>query len=163
VWSYMGSTSLAHDPLSYYLLPVYQATSANSWVQVWQDPNYGYLLVSRARPTPFFPGGGPSTGMVPFVGMMAILAWTSPVTTDVTVTGSAKLVDAECFDVGSGVVWSVDRDAESLYTSVLPSDGETSFSFVASVVAGQTLYFILDPGADDMCDTTHVNLVISTK
>jgi hypothetical protein len=165
VWAYLGSPSRIHDPSSYYLLPHYQATSADSRVQVWQDPSAGFLHVSHVQTARgYAPALAPANGMHPGpAGQMSIIAWTSPMTGTVSIEGNAYLVDAECFDVGSGIVWWIDKGSAALFSAVMPSGGGLEFETSAAVTTGDTLYFILDPGDNDMCDTTLVNIGITAE
>lgn len=167
VWAYMGSPSRSHDPATYYLLPYYQAESADTRLQVWQDPSAGFLHVSRVRTTRhgYFPGEfAPANGMHPGdAGQMSIIAWTSPTSGGVRIEGHLNQVGGLGCPEGSGVTWWIDQGGETLFTGVVALAGEVTFDTSATVVDGDTLYFILDPGDNDMCDTTFVNIGISRQ
>ena len=158
VWSYMTlfSTTFLLDPAQYELLPNYSAD-----FEQWNDPAFINLLVGHDVPT------SPTIRMHSYGGRVAgfvrnsILAWTSPVTGKVTVAGNVQLPSLSECSVGSGIIWSIDKGAESLFETVLPAGGTSSFKLSTIVQRGETLYFVHDPGWDSLCDTALVSLQIT--
>ena len=69
--------------------------------------------------------------------------------------------DFTCTSLGSGIIWSIGQGSTTLVSSVLPSGGSMSFSVSATVQAGDTLYFVVDPGFDSLCDSTDLSLLIT--
>ena len=157
VWSYLASASFAHNPGAYSLMPNYSIDGLQ-----WNDPAYVNLLVGISptyRPLIVMHSYG---GRVINDGRMAILAWTSPISSSVTVRGSVELPDLSACSTGGGIIWSIDKGTQALSQSVLPAGGSDNFRLIVKVVKGDTLYFIHDPGFDSNCDSASVNLVISS-
>jgi hypothetical protein len=158
VWSYMWSSSFAHDPSTYRLLP-------NYWVEAeqWNDPSYTNLLVGHDNATSstirMHSGGGRVNG--PEAGNDAILAWTSPVPGRVVITGHLQLGDPACNYLGSGIFWSIDQGATTLYQATVAPGAAIDFTVSANTTNGPTIYFVHDPGWDSNCDTAIVNLTIT--
>lgn len=151
VFSYLRSGGPVHDPTAYLLLGDFASGEIDRWydasvpgLYVGLDPGASSLVL---RPS----GGGDDS-------QAAILAWRSPVDASVTVTGSIE-VDAAC---GDGVLFSIDEGAATVEQRALAS-GSAQFADDLEVGAGETLYFIVAPGANDQCDTTWLTVDIATR
>ena len=162
VWNYMFSDNLAHDPTHYHLLPHYSIIDANreEWdsgdpSSPFRTPLVGHL--AQGRLIVLHPFGGQQISF----GHFAILAWRSPVAGTIDVNGNVFLGDFSCTNLGSGINWSIDNGSSSLLTSSLPSGGSLNFSLSTTVRVGDTLYFIVDPGFDSLCDSTDLSLLIT--
>lgn len=150
VWSYFSST-VAHSPPSYRLLPAFTNDQ-------WNDPAFRFLTVYLDR------GGlllhpwetGDSV-------RYTILGWKSPIAGNVTIRGTAALADTACTQVGSGITLSVDRGTQSLFVSEIPSGGTDEIHVSATMERGESIYFIVDPGADSDCDSTVLILEITHR
>jgi len=161
VWSYMFSDGLVHDPAHYHLLPHYSVVDAIS--QQWDsgDATTGFTPLVRDLTTQHLLDMAPHGGQAFSFGNFAILAWRSPVAGTVNINGDVFLGDSSCTSVGSGIIWSIDKGSTSLQSSLLLSGGNMNFSLSTTVQVGDTLYFISDPGFDDLCDSTDVSMLIT--
>jgi hypothetical protein len=72
------------------------------------------------------------------------------------------MVPAELCDLGDGILWSVFRSDNALVESPVPVGGVTSFDLTVTVTAGETFYFVHDPGWDSDCDLAFLTLDIQT-
>jgi hypothetical protein len=121
---------------------------------VTQFPN----LASNGDP---FGIPAPSVWMHPGELGLGIIGWKSPITGLVNVAGNFSDLDPNC---GNGVIWSVDRAGQTLTSGSIANGGPPqTFKLVGvHVVAGQVLYFTVDPNsADYFCDSTGVDVTIS--
>jgi hypothetical protein len=147
VWSYLSSR-IAHAPLQYEPLPSF----ANGQ---WIDPSI--ITVYRHKDGlvmhPWEAGGS-----VRF----AILGWTSPVAGDVRIRGFVLMVDRNCKELGSGISFFVDRESSRLLASEIASGDSDHLDVSTTVRRGESIYFIVDPGADSDCDSTLLSLEITT-
>ena len=157
VWSYMASTSLTHDPSTYYLLPTYREEGER-----WYVPGLINLFVEHSYP------GSPAValhsygGRVVSFGYDAILAWTSPVNARVSISGQVETPPLEVCPSGDGLVWSIDQGSENLFEYSIPEGGSVAFDVKTTVTAGETIYFIHDPGWDSDCDLAVTTMQITT-
>jgi hypothetical protein len=94
-------------------------------------------------------------------GWLSILGWRSPMSGAVTVEGTVRLRGDGCEDVATGIIFSVDHQSRILHRVVINEPGQATISVPADVRAGESLYFVLDPGQDTNCDTTVVSLLIT--
>lgn len=158
VWSYMGSTGFVHDPSTYRLLPNYLVEA-----EQWNEPGYVNLLVGHDHATSstirLHSYGGRVNG--PEAGRDAVLGWTSPISGRVVITGHLQLGDPACNDLGSGIIWSIDQGATTLYQATVEPGEAIDFTVSANTTNGRTIYFVHDPGWDSNCDTAIVNLTIT--
>jgi len=94
--------------------------------------------------------------------LYAVVAWRSPITGVVTVSGSVQCTDSHV----SGIVWELDQGSTILLgPTEKADDGLTTFSLTAlPVTAGQSLYFEIGPkpGSGGTFDTTAVTLNITS-
>ncbi|MEX2136303.1 MAG: hypothetical protein WEB29_04980 [Chloroflexota bacterium] len=147
VWSYLSSPR-AHAPLQYEPLP----TFANGQ---WTDPST--VIVYRDKDG-LVMHPWKADGSVRF----AILGWTSPVAGDVTIRGFVLMVDRNCKELGSGIGFSVDRESSTLFASEVRSGDSDHLDVTTTVRRGESIYFIVDPGVDNTCDSTLLGLAITT-
>jgi hypothetical protein len=149
VWGYLHSTDGDHEPAEYVAYPDFSGVGAKNW----NDAGYVNLFVGRA------PGEDRLT-MHPWGGgddiRSSIVAWTSPIAGSVTASGSVEVAG----DCGDGTTFTIDRRHTTLESFSLPT-GSRTFSVMTDVAIGDTLYFIVEPGADSNCDTTWLTLTIS--
>ena len=91
-----------------------------------------------------------------------IVEWRSPV------SGTFRVHAALQLEIGcpekpvGGVVWWLDHGSQPLQTGILAPGATTQFDLTTAVVAGESLYIILNDNADPRCDTTAVDLRIET-
>lgn len=156
VWRYLASSGFEHDPSTYQLLPNYQAAG-----EQWNDPAYVNLLVEHSAPTSQTLFMHPWGGRVIADGRNAIVGWTSPVSGRIKVNGSVRLADLTACPSGTGTLWSIDREAESLLQTAIEPGESAEFGFSTNIRVGETLFFIHDPGWDANCDGAVVQLQIT--
>jgi hypothetical protein len=151
VFSYLDDSGNPHDPSQYRLLGAFATGELDRWYDAGGDgvsvgwvPGSGVLQLQPA-------GGGTDS-------RAAIVAWRSPVNRAVVLAGEVE-VDATC---GDGIVFSIDRGAETLETFHL-GGGARVFSHELNVAAGDTIYLIVEPGSNSFCDTTWLTATIDTR
>lgn len=170
VWQFMVGSGLTHDPLSYslasYFTPnfngtvdvnVWSGTSGLSWPFVGYNASSQTQLVSWLAHT---------INVHPSNNQLVIVAWKSALNGYVSISGGVADADPAC---GSGIQWTIDRDAVALASGSYVNGGSQTFSnglngSVLNMVAvnvNSMLYVIVDPNGDDLCDTTRVDLVIN--
>ena len=170
VWQFMVGSGLTHDPLSYslasYFTPnfngtvdvnVWSGTSGLSWPFVGYNASSQTQLVSWLAHT---------INVHPSNNQLVIVAWKSALNGYVSISGGVADADPAC---GSGIQWTMDRDAVALASGSYVNGGSQTFSnglngSVLNMVAvnvNSMLYVIVDPNGDDLCDTTRVDLVIN--
>ena len=91
-----------------------------------------------------------------YFGELAIVAWKSPITGTVTVSGFFSDIDPNC---GDGIVWSVDKGGGARLTSGAIGNGEPPQSYSIAgvpVIAGQALYFVVGAGTENTPATVRV-------
>jgi len=149
VWSYLSGTS-AHAPSTYELLPTF---SSNQWT----DPGFVNLDIYEDR------------GLVlhPYVGAeqtrYIILGWTSPISGRVTITGSADMLQRTCPQPPNGIVLTIDQGFHTLATEEVPAASTIPFEVTATVAAGDSIYFLVDPAGNSSCDSTALRLTITSQ
>ena len=170
VWSYMKSSSLAHDPGTYTLLHQFQSAvtgvqGLEGWMTFSECQSHDDLPAVRINATGqlqqdswTWPAGVVS--LHPCPGQFAIVCWRSPVNGFVHIKGSFIDLDANC---GNGIAWSIDRGPATLAAGAFANGGSQDFELSAvPVTQGEILYFIVDPkGGDHICDSTGLDLTVS--
>jgi len=155
-WSYMWSSARVHDPAQYRLFTHYTIVDANR--EQWDSAD--------VQPTPFPPR--PLVGldrpggriiMHPYPGEFAVLGWKSPISGTVDFAGSVRSTDP----CSNGVDWTLDQGRTTNLHGTLGGGQGQTFNGSTTITSGDSLYFVLDPGADDICDTTAVELEIRTS
>jgi hypothetical protein len=164
VWTLMQSASLA--PGNYTKLPTY-APSFGAGVVAWHGasktcgglPAIGVAIVG---PTRICTATIPSSAafLSPDSSHLAVVAWKSPRTTNISIqTGLADL-DNSC---GDGVSYSIDRGTTVLTSGTLANGGSKSLPPMRTHVnRGDTVYFIVGPGTSGNadCDATQLQVTI---
>lgn len=175
VWYFMESQSFAHDPFTYSLLPHYTVfcdfdpaavdglaclgdaerdVVGNRLPAVGVNFSSNPITISTSLP-PLPPR---SVFMHPGIEKLAIVAWRSPVTGTVRITGSFTGMDPTC---GDGVLWSIDKGRNTLRSGAVANGGTASFALATAVKKNQVLYFIVHPNAEYSCDSTNLQLIIT--
>ncbi|HJT64699.1 MAG TPA: hypothetical protein VJ839_08020 [Candidatus Limnocylindria bacterium] len=156
VWGYMRSWDGQYEADRFFALPNFDVALLQ-----WYERDLVNLHVSR----------GPTGNDISLHGWSdgnrsnnraAILAWRSPISGSVTVSGTVEAED-DCPDPADGVFFSVARDAETLEAFHLALGQGRSFRFQTTIEVGQQLYFINDPGADSSCDTAVLLVAITSE
>lgn len=177
VWYFMQSKSFAHDPRTYQFLSAYYepcvSDAASNWVDgmpCWQNPEVdarGYRLplvginsTTEIQVVKNFPFPPRSVFVHPSSTGLAIVAWKSPVTGLVNISGFFSDLDPTGFN---GVIWSVDRGSQTLASGTIPNGGPPqTFNLTnVSVKTGQVLYFTVDPDGDYSSDATGMDVTIT--
>jgi hypothetical protein len=89
----------------------------------------------------------------------AVLGWKSPTNGTVDFQGSVRSIDP----CSRGIEWTVDKGPTITLSGRLAGGQGQEFKETVLVTSGESLYFVLDPAPDDFCDTTVVELKISTS
>ena len=157
-WSYLSSTTPAHDPGGYRPLQFFAVLGQN-W-EVW-----------RSEDTDF---SGSSTGynngsiiMHPGhfnLGQNAVLGWRSPVAAAMRLLAQISTnPPGLCGVSANGVRWSIDQGSETLQSGALGPGENEHVEMIVPVVVGETLYVVVNDAGDSNCDSTFVELTIETR
>ena len=158
VWTYLRTPGAEHDPASYVLLPDFADPLTTFGGAAWYDADYLNLLVGKRAAADgiyLHPWSGGSSKR------NAVLAWTSPVSGQVTVEGTVARAQHSCPAVAGDIIFSVDRSDISLEQITVGFAQNAEFRVTTSMVVGESLYFIVDADADANCDGTELHLTIS--
>jgi hypothetical protein len=173
VWYFMASSSLEHDPLSYKLIPQYDApclgnpaVSEPIGVSCWEDPahtpDHSPLIAFNFTNLPQVLGAFTmpprSLALHPAPDRLAIVAWKSPIGGRITVSGSFADLNPTC---GDGVRWSLDSGSTSLDAGIIDATSQDFYISRLSVSPDQILYFTVDPNGNYVCDSTQLIVTIT--
>lgn len=91
----------------------------------------------------------------------AVRRWGAPQDGTIRITGNARDLHPGCGT--DGVTVSIKKNAAILWRQSISRDNTTGhdFDLTATVVAGDTIDFVIDRGADNGCDTTHFDPTIT--
>jgi hypothetical protein len=161
-WFYLRSGTPAHAPADYHLLPNF-IVLAPEW-EVWHSS------AGHPHHTP-----GSSTGfsndaiiMHPGhfnLGQNAVLGWRSPVAATIRVSAQLEnhdLASPGCSVPDNGLLWSIDKGANSLRSGFLAPSGRTAEDLTVAVSTGEFVYVVINDAGDSNCDTAVVRLSIET-
>jgi len=166
VWYFMEAASLTHDPATYRLLPSFNNPclgTGTSGEQCWYEPNGPALspkveLNVRNKPDGEYPAR--TLSFAPANGQFAVIAWHSPVTGTVAVSGAITNLNTCTIGVG----WSVDQGTQSLASGVLGAGASATINLPSvSVKRGEALYVVLDARGDQSCDESSLTLDITRQ
>jgi hypothetical protein len=167
VWYFMESSSLQHNPQTYRLFPNYTAPCAGNpddplidGTACWRPldsyipvvgVNFTDQTLARVPPHSVYAHPAPDT--------LAIVAWKSPLSAKIKVSGTFTDLNPDC---GNGVIWSIEKGTQVVTTQALPNGGIQSFEAPSLAVSkGDVLYFLIDANAGDLfCDATMIDLKI---
>ena len=169
VWTYMQNSTGTHNPTNYYnLFPNPSSCNFNGPMFAWmtQDCNAGYIGMPIT--TYAFSSGGKSNILMQGVitahpginGNEPILRWTSPISGNVSISGRVTDVDNAC---GDGILWSLELEKKVLQSGAVNGNSANFSAQSLPVTKGTNLYFIIDMGANWVCDTTNLDMVITTQ
>lgn len=153
VWRYMRSTSAGHDPGAYILMPNFEADLPGFLGEGWNEPSMINVLVARLL-------SDASIYLHPTQGVHAILAWKSPVAGQVDIEGVVARPQNPCDAPSHGLLFSVDRGAETLRTISLDNGQEADFILNTIVGVGDRVYFVVDADGDANCDLTQLRVTV---
>ncbi len=172
VWSELAGATMAHDPAGYELLTehVTACNGSTPGFEVWQLPGGGGPPIGAngndtAQVCGTLTAPAHSGYLHPDPSRLAVIAWTSPVTGTVTVTGGVSDNDP---NGGDGIAWSIDRGATTLASGSYDNGGAQSFADGTggadlrdiAVTAGDVLYLTVDPRGGYSYDATRVEFTI---
>ena len=93
-------------------------------------------------------------------GNEPILRWTSPISGNVSISGRVTDVDNAC---GDGILWSLEQENKVLQSGAAKANSATFSAQSLPVTKGANFYFIIDMGANWGCDTTNLDMLITTQ
>jgi murein DD-endopeptidase MepM/ murein hydrolase activator NlpD len=169
VWYFMQGASLVQDPTTYSLLPNFRT---NIWEVEGLEEWYGnyfdttpLVMINATGSTPppsqvKFPWPPGVVLLHPSPTQLSVVGWKSPISGTVTLSGAFGDYDPNC---GNGVVWSIDDGTAPVANGIIPNGGSQDFGPIAeSVSEGDFIYFVIDPNGYYACDSTGLDLTIST-
>lgn len=149
VWSYLAGSS-AHAPATYELLPTFAGGR-------WTDPAFLNLHAYEDRGLVLHPYiDGEQTRYI-------ILAWTSPISGEVAITGAADMLQRTCSQPANGIRLFIDRGSQTLATEDVSAGATVSFELDATVGVGDSIYFVVDPAGNSSCDSTALTVTIISQ
>jgi hypothetical protein len=168
----MESASLLHQPWTYSFLPDYQvlcglpSEKKINGLACWRDVLYvdevPAVSVNFTDQTQYQTVVIPPRAVHfhPATDRLAIIAWKSPLSTLLKISGTLTDLDPAC---GNGVLWFIERNDQSLASGDIANGGAEAFNLTGvNVKKSQVLYFMIDPKSGDYaCDTTMIELTIS--
>jgi len=101
-----------------------------------------------------------SSGFHPGTTNGTVVRWTAPEDGTATITGSAQKADLAG---GDGITFQVKYGATTLFSQAIGATDGTAYPYSVSqaMTAGETVDFIVLPGAGNTNDSTHLNPVIA--
>ena len=169
-WSFMQNSSDLHNPANYTLFPNHSTTCNGSFpLNCWRnttDGIFGYIGIPTKNYT-WASGGKTLTATKGVVhthpgpnGNAPVLRWKSPIAGTISILGRVSDVDNTC---GDGVLWSLESDTTVIDSGAVNGDGAVFSAQNLHVSKGASVYFIIDMGADWRCDTTNLDMVITSQ
>jgi hypothetical protein len=169
VWSLREGATLSRDG-NYPLLPTFSSTFGSQGIAAWHDSTGGCPALpavgvnSVGAPillcTASIPGDG--VFLDPDPTHSAVVAWTSPFDGTVNISNDAVAnLGGTCF--ADGVSYYVDLGTGQLAAVRLTNNNAATLPAMKVHIAnGQSLYFIIEPGAGDRgsCDATQLAITI---
>lgn len=149
VWSYFSSPT-THAPDTYELLPTYMSNE-------WTDRRFINLHVNLDRGLVLHPFASETEGV-----RYIILGWKSPIAGEVTISGSADLLQRTCPQAADGVVLSIDHGSQTVATREIAAGGTATYELTVTIQLGDSIFFVVDPTVNSNCDSTALNFTIST-
>jgi len=176
VWEFMESASLTRDPATYSRITTFiPNTGGYTGLDFW----YGTHIDGNGRfPAIGFNGSGANrvfggitfpvnaVDIHPAPSQLGIIAWHSPLTGYVAITGGVSDNDPSCYD---GISWYIDKNTTGLADGNIPNGGAQTYANgnngaglnTVAVNTGDIIYLAIDPYGNYGCDNTRVDLTIS--
>jgi hypothetical protein len=169
VWYFMGSSSLDHNPSTYYLLPEFSVDKSGVVGLIeWRDPSGLPWFAFNATGATQRGGGEWPVKMAaahPNPSNMSVLGWRSPIQGQIRITGMVSDLDPGC---GNGIKWFLEKGQTSLAAGYFINAGRQDLKdglgseSLASVAVneGDFIYLLIDANGDNICDATFVDFTI---
>jgi len=169
VWSLREGATLSRDG-NYPLLPTFSSTFGSQGIAAWHDSTRGCPSLPAVgvntigAPIPLCTASIPGYGafLDPDPTHSAVVAWTSPFDGTVNISNDAVAsLGGACF--AGGVSYFVDLGTGQLAAVRLTNNNAATLPAMQVHIAnGQSLYFIIEPGAGDRasCDATQLAITI---
>ncbi len=95
---------------------------------------------------------------------LVVVGWRSPISGNVSITGSLADTDNSC---GDGVLWYIDKNDSNLASGSFGEGGSQNLVNIGSSISdipvkqGDFIYFVVHPNASSYCDTTMLDVTIT--
>ncbi|SIR87750.1 hypothetical protein SAMN05428955_0243 [Pseudomonas sp. 7SR1] len=165
-WSFMQNKSGVNVSANYTLFPTFQGGTCNGQpTTCWRDDATGaWISIPNANFT--FTGSGTSfvfkrgdVATHPGTNSQSIFRWASPVTGNINVLGRVNDLHNAC---GDGIGWSLNLGDTVLQSGSLANGGSTTFMLNnVAVMPTSLLYLVIDRKANNSCDATSVDMLIT--
>jgi hypothetical protein len=176
-----------HDPTNYVALDVYTdnftgVAGLDGWYNSADTHAQTPLVLKNTNATPVTLAGTatippnsmdvhPGSEASAANGFYAVVGWKSPVSGSVSISGGVSDEDP---NGGDGIAWSIDSYNGATNTTLssgsYPNGGSQPFASGSggpssitniAVTAGEFLYFVIDPKADYLYDSTNLDVTIT--
>lgn len=165
-WSFMQNKSGVNASANYTLFPSFQAGVCNGKpTTCWRDdataawisiPNESFTFTGSGTSFVFKQG---DVATHPGTNSQSIFRWASPVTGNINVLGRVNDLHNAC---GDGVGWSLNLGDTVLQSGSLANGGSTTFMLNnVAVTPTSLLYLVIDRKANNSCDATSVDMLIT--
>jgi hypothetical protein len=158
VWAFMQNVPGNTNPTKYTLLPKYLApcdlsfwgNTANPDFVCWEDIKSNSVIgVAEDGILDLHPGAN----------NQVILRWTSPVVGNIGISGRISAVNPAC---GDGANWYLRTQFNVLQSGVLAKGQGATFNIqILPVTKAQKIYFVIDKKANNFCDSTNLDMLIT--
>ncbi len=164
--TYLGLGSGASQPLGPLLTKKTASVANYNFIQGWTGDQAFSVLANSSDTTVQIPGRMKPMSIAthPSPKLASVLAWRSPVTASVQVTGRVQDAHTAC---GNGITWSLElrrgNTRERLASGASAADRVIQLGPIAdlAVKTGDVLAIVIGPGkGDHTCDLTAVDLTI---
>ena len=174
VWAFMENLSLDHNPSNHQLLPnysnnclagdFYDSVDVNS--RCWEDLNEPYTIIGITKK--LFKDANGKTVPLGFINLhpatnrSVIVRWASPVTGSINISG--RISHQTPGGCGDGISYSIDQESSILMTGKLVVGNGVAFDKQnIAITKGQSLYFIIFPDSNRYCDSTGMDILITSQ
>lgn len=168
-WQFLQSKTL-HNPIDYTLLPLYSSTCINgdgseiTGLKCWQTedtstnaiigvPTRTYKWKNLFRLTRGVPH------LHPGFDSSVIIRWKSPVTGEISIHGRVASVHRGC---GDGIDWFIDHENKTLLSGSLRAASDVISVDGAQIIKDESIYFIVDRKSNHGCDTSNLDIIITS-
>jgi hypothetical protein len=166
VWAFMQNTTGVHEPSNYTFLKKYSTSLKPSgssypminWIGNGDQPyigipskTYNWRKIATKGVVHLHPADN---------GTQPIIRWRSPINGTISVLGRVSDVDGDC---GDGVNWSLEQGSNVLQSGFIDGNGSVFSVQDLEVTKGTDLYFIVDMSDNHACDTTNLDMIITSQ